>query len=68
MIIEAGGSVGYSEEVAADWKQRVEEMSTNRVTNKVYDGEIPIIDTLKEDPGRDGAVTLISSILSNRHI
>ena len=24
-----------------NWKQRVEEMSTNRVTKKIYDGEIP---------------------------
>ena len=24
-----------------NWQQRVEEMSTNRVTKKIYDGEIP---------------------------
>ena len=24
-----------------NWKQKVEEMSNNRVTKKIYDGEIP---------------------------
>ena len=43
-------------------------MSTNRVSKKIYDGEIPVIDTLKEDPGRDGAVSLMNNILSNSNI
>ena len=47
-----------------NWKQRVEEMSTNRVTKKIYDGEIPGRRP-EEDPGRNGAVTLINSTLSN---
>ena len=64
--IEAGGSVGYSEEAALNWKQRVEEMSTNRVkrsTMERFQEDAP-----EEDSGRDGAVSLIISILSNSNI
>ena len=43
-----------------NWKQRVEEMSTNRVTMERFQEG-----TLEEDPGRNGAVTLINSRLSN---
>ena len=50
-----------------NWKERVEEMSTNRVTNKINDKRVQE-DVLEEDRGRDGAVTLINSILSNSHI
>ena len=39
-------------------------MSNNRVTKKIYDGEIPE-GAREEDPGRDGAVTLIDSTISN---
>ena len=40
-----------------NWNQRVDEMSTNRVTKKreIFQG-----DALEEDPGGDGAVTSIN--------
>ena len=50
-----------------NWKQRLEEMSTNRVTKKIYAGEIPGR-CPEEDPERNGVVTSINSILSNIHI
>ena len=47
-----------------NWKQKVEEMSNNRVIirsimERFQEG------AREEDPGRDGAVTLIDSMLSN---
>ena len=45
-----------------NWKQKVEEMSNSRVTKKIEKFQEG---TREEDPGRDGAVTLIDSTLSN---
>ena len=47
-----------------NWKQNVEEMSNNRVTKKIYDGEIPGRRP-RGRPRRDGDITLIDSTISN---
>ena len=49
-----------------NWKQRVEEMSNNKVLRSMMERFQE--DTPEEDPGRDRAVTLINSILNNSHI
>ena len=46
-----------------NWKQMVEEISTKRLTKKIYNGNIQE-DTLEEDPRREGTVTLINSIVN----
>ena len=47
-----------------NWKQKVEEMSNNRVIKRSMMERFQE-DSLKEDPGRDGTVTLIDSPLRN---
>ena len=54
------GVLGMVKKRQQNWKQKVEEMSINRVTKKIEKFQEG---ACEEDPGRDGAVTLIDSML-----